>query len=293
MAHLRSDAVRAGDPVDRATDDEVAHLIDTLGRFPAPARKMLRIVRYTGTGRLVTEREQVVRAGYAIGFAHAMDHVSSLVPSSEVVERGSRRQVPAYPDIALRELVANALIHQDLFVTGAGPMVEIFSDRVEISNPGEPLVDTARFVDAPPRSRNASLASLMRRIGICEERGSGIDKVVSQTEELLLPAPLFEVTNEFTRSVLFAPRPLNKMDKDDRVRACYLHACLRYVNREYLTNTSVRERFGIERRNLALASRLIEEAVGARVIAPVKPDAGKRFMRYLPSWAIASPPASI
>ena len=45
------------------------------------------------------------------------------------------------------------------------------------------------------------------------------------------------------------------MDRDDRIRACYLHACLKYVNREYLTNSSVRERFGIDPRNIALASR--------------------------------------
>jgi hypothetical protein len=97
-----------------------------------------------------------------------------------------------FPELAVRELVANALIHQDLFVTGAGPMVEIFDDRIEITNPGEPLVDTQRFVDTPLKSRNEGLASLMRRFRICEERGSGIDKVVQQVELFQLPAPLFE-----------------------------------------------------------------------------------------------------
>ncbi|MFH1335676.1 MAG: ATP-binding protein, partial [Candidatus Zixiibacteriota bacterium] len=49
---------------------------------------------------------------------------------------------------------ANSLIHQDFNITGAGPMVEIFADRMEISNPGVPLIDTLRFIDEPPRSRN-------------------------------------------------------------------------------------------------------------------------------------------
>jgi ATP-dependent DNA helicase RecG len=71
-------------------------------------------------------------------------------------------------------------------------MVEIFDDRVEVTNPGEPLVDAQRFVDAPPRSRNEIMASLLRRFRICEERGSGIDKVVSEVELFQLPAPLFE-----------------------------------------------------------------------------------------------------
>ena len=91
---------------------------------------------------------------------------------------------------AVRELVANALIHQDFSVTGAGPMVEIFDGRIEITNPGEPLVDTRRFLDNPPASRNEALTSLMRRFDICEERGSGIDKVVAEVERHQLPAPL-------------------------------------------------------------------------------------------------------
>jgi predicted HTH transcriptional regulator len=187
--------------------------------------------------------------------------------------------------LAVRELVANALIHQDFFATGAGPMVEIFENRVEITNPGAPLVDTQRFVDTAPKSRNEALASLMRRIGICEERGSGWDKVVSQTELYQLPAPLPEATEDHTRVVLFAPRPLSKMDRADRVRAVYLHACLRYVNREHMTNSSVRDRFGIEPQNIATASRLIREAVEAGYIVPYDPNAAPKLMRYLPIWA--------
>jgi predicted HTH transcriptional regulator len=115
-----------------------------------------------------------------------------------------------------------------------------------------------------------------------------VDKVVFQTELFQLPAPLLEVTGESTRAVLFAHRPLTKMDKEDRVRACYLHACLKYVNREHLTNTSVRGRFGIEQQNIATASRLIKEAVDAGVIAPVDPDSAKSHRRYVPWWAVPS-----
>ena len=163
--------------------------------------------------------------------------------------------------------------------------MEIFEDRIEITNPGAPLVDAQRFVDAPPRSRNEALASFMRRIGICEERGSGWDKIVFQSELHRLPAPLVEVVEDNTRVVLFAPRALSDMCKTERVRAMYFHACLRYVNRDYVTNTSVRERFGIAKRNSAQASRLIAEAIGEGVIATDEPDAAPRSMRYVPWWA--------
>jgi predicted HTH transcriptional regulator len=190
-----------------------------------------------------------------------------------------------YPELAVRELVANALIHQDFFVTGAGPMVEIFSDRIEVTNPGEPLVDTRRFVDTPPKSRNDVLASLMRRFRICEERGSGIDKVVFEIEVFQLPAPLFESPEGFTRAVLFAHRPLRDMDKADRIRACYLYACLKWVTHDYLTNASLRDRFGVEEKNKATVSRYIREAVESGMIRPFDEDAARKLMKYVPYWA--------
>ena len=156
---------------------------------------------------------------------------------------------------------------------------------MEISNPGEPLVDAKRFVDAPPRSRNDAMASLMRRFGICEERGSGIDKVLDAIEFAQLPAPLFEVPPGFTRSVLFAHRDLKDLSKADRIRAVYLHACLQYVMRRNTTNATVRERFGVAGRNAARVSRLLSEALDAGAIVVEDPTAGKRNRAYLPFWA--------
>ena len=248
-------------------------------------RKTIRVIQYHGTSRIETIREQNGTMGYAAGFKGLIGFINGLLPSNEVIKEALRKTVPRFPEPAVRELVANALIHQDFSVTGAGPMVEIFEDRLEITNPGAPLVDTQRFVDTPPRSRNESFASFMRRIGICEERGSGWDKVVWLSEVYQLPAPLVEVANNHTRVVLFAPRPLSSMDRVDRVRAVYLHACLRHVNREYVTNTSVRGRFGIEERNSARASRLIGEAVEEGLIAPDDPAAPRKLMRYVPWWA--------
>jgi ATP-dependent DNA helicase RecG len=170
-------------------------------------------------------------------------------------------------------------------VTGTGPLVEIFSDRMEITNPGRPLVDTQRFLDSPPRSRNEALASFMRRIGVCEERGSGIDKVVIQTELFQLPAPLFETTDDHTRSVLFAHKEFREMDKEDRVRAAYMHACLRYVQRDYMTNATLRARFQIDERNSSMVSRIINDAVAAGLVRIYDESVGNRARRYVPWWA--------
>jgi len=256
-----------------------------LDAFHALRRKAVRVIQYRGNGRTETLKEQEGVKGYACGFEGLIGYIHGLLPANEVIEQALRKRVPMFPELAVRELVANALIHQDFFVTGAGPMVEIFDDRIEITNPGEPLVDTQRFVDTPPRSRNEALASLMRRLWICEERGSGVDKVVLQVDLFQLPAPLFEKSQGFTRAVLFAHRPLSGMDKADRVRACYLHACLCYVTRKDMTNTTLRARFGVQEHNRAAVSRLIREAVEAGVIIPADPGAAPKLMQYLPFWA--------
>jgi predicted HTH transcriptional regulator len=253
--------------------------------FTGLSRKAVRVIAYRGFSRVQTIREHEYTRGYAAGFEALIAHINSLLPRNEVIGQALRRMVPVYPELAIRELVANALVHQDLFVTGSGPMIEIFEDRMEVTNPGLPLVDTTRFLDHPPRSRNEELADLMRRAGICEERGSGIDKVVFQTEFFQLPAPAFETPGDSTRATLWTPRKLIRMDQADRVRAVYLHACLRYVQRDYMTNTSLRARFGIEARNSALATRLIKEALAAGVVRAFDSAAGRKYMKYVPHWA--------
>jgi ATP-dependent DNA helicase RecG len=258
-----------------------------LDAFHSLRRKAIRVVQYRGNGRTETLKEQEGVKGYACGFEGLISYINGLLPANEVIGEALRKSVPMFPELAVRELVANALIHQYFFATGTGPMVEIFDDRIELTNPGEPLVDTQRFVDTPPRSRNETIASLMRRFRICEERGSGIDKVVFQVELFQLPAPLFESPEGFTRTVLFAHKALSEMGKADRVRACYLHACLRFVMRKEMTNTTLRVRFGVEEQNRSTVSRLIREAVEAGAIVPAEPDAAPKLMRYLPFWAVA------
>lgn len=253
--------------------------------FHTLRRKTVRVILYRNEGRIETVREFEELKGYASGFQDIIQYIVNLLPSNEVIGQAFRQKVPMFPELSIRELVANMLIHQDFHQTGTGPMVEIFSNRIEITNPGLPLVKTDRFLDSPPKSRNEALASFMRRIGICEERGSGIDKVVFQAESYQLPAPMFEETHQHTRVVLFAHRELKDMDKEDRIRACYLHACLRYVQRDFMTNTSLRARFGIEEKNSAMASRLIKDALQAEKIKIHDKSASKKFMKYVPEWA--------
>lgn len=257
-----------------------------LSDFSSLARKAMRVIKYEGTGRIgAASKEQVGGKGYACGFEGLITYITNLLPNNEIMGKALRKVVPMYPDIAVRELVANCLIHQNFFMQGTSPMIEIFTDRMEITNPGSPLIDKARFVDHPPVSRNEQLASFMRRIGVCEERGSGYDKVVFETEFYQLPAPEIEIYNDHTKVILFAHKEYAQMSKEDRFRACYLHACLKRVNRDYMTNASLRERFNIDKRNRSMISRLLNDTCALGLIY-VSPDStSDKNRKYLPFWA--------
>lgn len=260
-------------------------LAKNLDEFNTVKRKGIRVIQYRGNNKLETIREQVGNKGYAIDFENIIDIVDNIIPRNEVIGKALRKEVPMYPELAIRELIANSVVHQDFSISGTSPMIEIFEDRIEITNPGIPLVETDRFLDNPPKSRNEQLASFLRRIGVCEERGSGFDKVVAKTEEFQLPAPKIDVYKEHTKVTLFAHIPYAKMDKEDKLRACYLHACLKYVNNDYLTNTSLRERFGIAQKNNAMVSRIIRNGIEENLIKAYNEDTAPKYMKYIPYWA--------
>lgn len=255
-----------------------------LKNFDGIRRKAIRVIQYDGKSRTRTIKETEGTRGYAARFERLIDVLTDLLPSRESIGKALRTEHRMYPAIAIRELAANALIHQDMTITGAGPMIEIFDDRVEITNPGSPLIEPSRFMDLPPRSRNENLASLMRRMNICEERGSGIDKVIAAVELSQLPAPEFLSLGDNTKAILYGPRTFLAMDAAERVRACYWHAVLRYLTSNGMTNASLRARFGVAERNASQVSRVIGQAVEESLIKPSVPW-NARTGYYLPIWA--------
>lgn len=288
IARLLSEAlVRAEGTGYRISNLGALLLAKDLHQFVSLRRKAVRVVKYQGKNKLATERDVIGQKGYAAGFEGLISYVNSQLPMNEVIGQALREQVRMFPELAIRELVANALVHQDFDETGGSVMIEIYADRIEITNPGQPLIPTERFVDEY-KSRNEKLADLMRRMGICEEKGSGIDKVVFSTEYYQLPAPYVRVSPLHTTVTLYAHKEFADMEPVERMRACYLHCCLKYVSNEKMTNQSLRERFKLEdtRAKSASVSQIIAATVAQGLIKLDDPEnASKRYARYVPFWA--------
>ncbi|MBE7381255.1 MAG: putative DNA binding domain-containing protein [Leptolyngbya sp. SIO1E4] len=252
---------------------------------PALARKASRFVIYDGINKLNTRDEIVGNRGYAVGFEGLVDFVHAAAPQNRFIEEVVREEVKMFPKQALRELIANALIHQDFLATGSSVMIEMYNDRVEISNPGIPPIPAERFIDEY-RSRNEQLADIMRRFGICEEKGSGIDKVITAAEVFQLPAPDFRIGELRTTAILFAYQDFTDMGKLDKIRACYQHCVLMYLSNQRMSNQSLRERFSLDETKNVPVSQVIAATKDAGLIK--LDDTGStstRYARYLPFWA--------
>jgi len=255
-----------------------------LAFFPELRHKAIRVIQYANSSRTETVREREEKQGYAISFFQAVDFINILLPTREIItSKGQRKELPMYPPTAIRELIANMLIHQNFNIKGTSPMVEIFDHRIEMTNTGKPLVDPQRFLDTPPQSRNEALAAFLRRIEVCEERGSGIDKIMQaiETHHYQLPAPQFEVLEKHTRVTLSATKTFAKMSREERIMTCYFHAGLKYINKSYMTRASLRQRL---RCSDNAAKQVIKQTCEKSLLSLANPEA-KRSFQYLPYWA--------
>lgn len=260
-------------------------LAKNLDEFEDVRRKAARVIVYEGRNKLNTRLDRFFPGGYAVEYENLVEFIASQTQINEIIEQALRHEMKMFPRIAIRELVANALIHQDFNETGTSVAIEIYSDRMEISNPGLPIIATDRFIDEY-QSRNERLADMMRRMHICEEKGSGVDKTVSAVELFQLPAPDFRVGARRTTAVLFAHKDIEAMERSDRIRACYQHCALRYVMNEQMTNQSLRERFKLPEKKAETVSRIIRDTLDARKIRIADPTAtSTRYRSYLPYWA--------
>lgn len=255
--------------------------------FDSLSRKTIRLIRYEGVNKLKTEREYPGSKGYAIGFSGLISFIRALLPGSEIIKDALRAETSVYPEIALREIIANALIHQDFSIRGSGPMIEIFDDRIEVSNPGKllPSKKIDRLIRTTPESRNEILAAAFRRYNICEERGSGFEKAVASIELYGLPPLKFLETENSFRVVMYSPRKFADMTPDERIEAAYQHSIIKYFSSGGMTNTSLRERFRMHDKQRPQVSLVIKEALRIGKIKPKDPNnESTKFAEYIPYW---------
>ena len=263
-------------------------LARSLAQFFSLRKRAVRVIRFQGKGNTDILDDRTFEAGYALSLSQVEAHIMSVIPAREVDDGAFRRIVYAYPQRAVRELLANIVIHQDLTDASAGPLVGIYENRIEFSNPGVSLIPPHRVLNAQPKTRNNALVGLLRQMDLCEEGGTGWDRAVEACEEAHLIAPRIESSEGLgTKVTLFQGAGFQRMTKRERVDATYWHACLMYAQGESMSNQSLRDRFGLrsESKNTVAISRLIRDCCEEGLIKEEDPEAGAKYRRYIPAWA--------
>lgn len=256
-----------------------------LDEFPLLENKGARVIVYKGTNKLAALHDTEGKKGYLVGFTALLAHILGKIPSEEIMSHGVRKTEHKIPEDALREFLANCLIHQDFTMHGSRPLIEVYKDRVRLINPGTPLIDVDRFIDGGTQSRNPNFARLMRHAGLCEERGSGVDRAIKAIERAVLPPPLFATAEGSTSTTVYMPRRFGLMTPEERIRACYQHAQVCLEANEPMSNASLRGRFGLPDKQISQVSMVIRDAQDAGKIKPLNEDQGNRNARYVPIYA--------
>lgn len=126
----------------------------------------------------------------------------------------------------------------------------------------------------------------MLLLNICERRGSGIDRAIEAVEQMLLPPVKFQTLDDYTRISLFPQKPLVQMTKQEKIIACYQHACLMWEDNVAINNQSVRDRFGLNKNQSSIASRILADAIEMKLIkAADEESVSKKFSSYVPFYA--------
>lgn len=255
-----------------------------LNDFPLLRNRGARVVTYKGSDKLNSESDVEGQRGYIVAFEGLLSHIMDKIPNEEEMQHGRRVRVYKIPIDAIREFLANALVHQD-FTQPGRPLIEIYKDRVRFINPGVPLIEIDRFIDAPPTTRNQNLVQLMRHAGYCEDRGSGVDRAIREIERSALPPPLFSAVEGFTSVTAYLPKHFADMTPDERVRACFQHAQLLHERNEAMSNGSLRARFALKDTQMSQVSNVIRDAIDAGKVKPLNEGQAPRMARYIPAYA--------
>jgi predicted HTH transcriptional regulator len=198
----------------RAVDDRLAPTMAAVLMFARDPQQFapqstVGLARFPGTTRGTTQI--VDRADVTGDLAEIIDRAEAFVRRNtriaSKIYHAQRMEITEYPYPAIREAIANAVIHRDYWQSGSRVQVAIYADRIEIESPGGllPPITVETLGQTPPVWRNPDLAGLLYRLGYIEQFGTGIDRMRRDMRGHGLPEPRFEGGSGWFRVIFPGP----------------------------------------------------------------------------------------
>jgi len=169
---------------------------------------VFRCARFHGTEKVHFLDRQDIEGSVLQGIAEAQKFIARNTRLAARIEGLRRRDIPEYPRVALREALVNAVAHADWSARGSQIMVAVFSDRIEIQNPGQlPFGMTVEDIKAGVSNiRNRVIARVLRELDYMETWGTGYKRMREDCEAGGYPLPEWVELGRVTRTV-FRPHP--------------------------------------------------------------------------------------
>ena len=262
-------------------------LARNLSDFNQLAKKCVRIVSYGDNDNLspvVFDKE--FKEGIVEAFKSTYRDLNGLIPRRERIDLESGRRLVelSIPHAVVREVLSNAFAHQDLSSEEDGIVIEIFKNRVEITNSGRPVLDTLHFLDGGPAIKNEKIFAEMKNLGLVDGQGYGWRKIVKELESRSLPVPEIKVREKSITVTLWFEKPLKLLSLDQRNWTVYLHTVLRYLLSEPANNASLRQRLNLPESKSSTVSKWFRQAAEGGLLKPFDKHSSNKAKRYVPAW---------
>ncbi len=258
----------------------LAHSIEECA--PELAHKRVRLTKYKGSGKagaILCDEEW--DKGWAVGFDEMMRFAFNQMDNQQVIRGVFRKHDDFTPEVALRELLANAIIHQD-FTRNGRASIEIFSNRISITNPGAPPLKKSEMI-RKFKTPNPSLMRIMRLLNLSEERGTGIDKAILAIEAAGTAPIEYVVDSDLTEAIMREPLPYEELAGSQKELACLQHCEVCFINNDYMSNESLRDRFKVDDSKTLEVTRLIKRMIAKGSIKRFEGNGNsKKYTRYVP-----------
>ena len=177
-----------------------------------PERKfphaVIRCLRFKGLDKVHIIDDKTFGGPLYQQYLDALSWIESKLEVEYIIKgTGPRQEIWEIPLDVFKEAVMNAIRHRDLYEEGATIMVEVYDDRVEISNPGGLLPVVAAEFGHKSMSRNPLVFGLFTRMHVVEKVGSGVPRMRELMKDAGLPEPIFSNKGFFTVTFMKRVKP--------------------------------------------------------------------------------------
>jgi ATP-dependent DNA helicase RecG len=179
------------------------------------------VTHYAGTGKInptdiaeVSLDDKEFSGNTVSQFEESLKFIESKLPvRSRIDTEGKRTNYLAIPTLALRETLANAIVHRDYTTFKGRIQIDIYNDRIEFANPGRSLIPLDLIETAHPETRNPLLMSYLRDFNITEHRGRGIRTIKGSLKAAGLAEPTFIHKHDWFVATIFSSAFIKDADQ--------------------------------------------------------------------------------